>query len=69
MAQDFVKAMFDSYHKEDFTCQFSDVLDALKGTDVNFEIVRAQTVRPLKIEYVHNKARTQRAYIFAWTQL
>ena len=68
MAEDFVKALLSSC-KEDFTCQLSDVLDALKGTDVNFEIVKAQTVRPLKLEYVHNKARIVKAYIFAWTEL
>ena len=68
MAHDFVEALECSY-KEDFTCQLSDVLDALKGTDVNFEIVKAQTVRPLKLEYVHNKARIVKAYIFAWTEL
>ena len=68
MAQDFVNALESSY-KEDFTCQLSDVLDALKGRDVNFEIVKAQTVRPLKLEYVHNKARIVKAYIFGWTEL
>ena len=68
MAQDFVKAL-ESSCKEDFTCQLSDVLDALKGTDVNFEIVKAQTVRPLKLEYVHNKARILKAFIFSWTEL
>ena len=46
-----------------------DVLDALEGTDVNFEIVKSQTVRPLKLFYVHNKAQTLRAYIFGWTEL
>ena len=68
MAQDCVEALLSSY-KEDFTCQFSDVLDALKGTDVNFELVKAQTVRPLKLEYVHNKARILKAHIFAWSEL
>ena len=68
MAEDFVKALLSSC-KEDFTCQLSDVLDALKGTDVNFEIVKAQTVRPLKLEYVHNKFRILKAYIFGWTEL
>ena len=69
MAQDCVKALESSYNREDFTCQLSDVLDALKGTDVNFEIVKAQTVRPLKLEYVHDKARIVKAFVFAWTEL
>ena len=69
MASDFVKALESSYNKEDYTCQLSDVLDALKATDVNFEIVKAQTVRPLKLEYVHNKARILKAFVFAWTEL
>ena len=64
-----MKALESSYNQEDFTCQLSDVLDALKGTDVNFEIVKAQTVRPLKLEYVHNKARILKAFVFAWTEL
>ena len=68
MAEHFVKALESSCNREDFTCQLSDVLDALKGTDV-FEIVKAQTVRPLKLEYVHNKARILKAFVFAWTEL
>ena len=40
MAKDFSKALLSSY-KEDFTCQLFDVFDRLKGTDVNFEIVKA----------------------------
>ena len=68
MAQDCYKAMINAY-SSDFTCQFSDVLDALQGTDVNFEIVKAQTVRPLKLEYVHNKARILKAHIFTQSEL
>ena len=36
---------------------------------MNFEIVKAQTGRPLKLEYVHNKANILKAYIFAQTEL
>ena len=69
MAEDFSKGLLSSYDASDMTCQFSNVLDALQGTDVNFEIVKSQTVRPLKLLYVHNKAQILKAYIFAQSEL
>ena len=51
------------------TCTLSDVLEALCGTDVNFEIVKSQTVRPLKMNYVHNRVDVRRAFIFVQTEL
>ena len=51
------------------TCTLTDALDALIGTDVNFEIVKSQTVRPLKLNYVHNKVDVIRAFIFVQTGL
>ena len=51
------------------TCQLDDVLATLQGTDVNFEIIKSQTVRPLKLFYTHNKANILRGYIFAQNTL
>ena len=51
------------------TCQLSEVLDSLSGTDVNFEIVKSQTARPLKLFYAFNNAGTLKAYIFVQTEL
>ena len=31
--------------------------------------MKAQTVRPLKLEYVHNKARILKAHVFAQSEL
>ena len=69
MASDFSNALLASYDANDLTCTLSDVLDTLIGTDVNFEIVKAQTVRPLKMNYVHNKVDVIRAFIFVQTEL
>ena len=71
MASDFSTALESSYNSDDFTCKLSDVLDELKGNDVNFELVKSQTVRPLRLFYVHNLVSLSflRAYIFAQTEL
>ena len=69
MAEDFSKALISSYDDTDMTCYLSTVLDALQGTDVNFEIVKSQTVRPLKLFYSHNKASVLRAFIFAQSRV
>ena len=69
MASDFSTALESSYSSDDFTCQLSDVLEELKGNDVNFELVKSQTVRPLRLFYVHNLASFLRAYIFVQTEL
>ena len=68
MALDFKTALLASYG-DDFTCDLDDVLDALSGTDVNFEIIKSQTARPLKICYVHNKCDEIWGFIFVQTQL
>ena len=69
MAEDFSKALISAYNEIDMTLQFSDVLLLLQGKDVNFEIIKSQTARPLKLAYTYNKAHVLRAYIFAQTEL
>ena len=41
MASDFSTALESSYSSDDFTCFLSDVLELLRGKDVNFEIVKS----------------------------
>ena len=69
MALDFKKAMLAAYDSDDLTCELEDVLVALSGTDVNFEIVKSQTVRPLKLYYVHNKCDEIWGFIFVQREL
>jgi hypothetical protein len=69
MAEDFSTALISSYDETDMTCYLSTVLDALQGTDVNFEMVKSQTVRPLKLFYSHNKASILRAFIFTQSKV
>ena len=68
MAHDFKTALLASYG-DDLTCMLDDVLDQLSGTDVNFEIIKSQTARPLKLCYVHNKCDEIWGFIFVQTQL
>ena len=63
MSSDFSTALESSYG-QDLTCLLSDILELLRGNDVNFEIVKAQTVRPLRLFYVHNLVSFLKAYIF-----
>ena len=63
MAHDFKNALLASYG-DDLTCVLDDVLDELSGSDVNFEIIKSQTARPLKLFYVHNKCDEIWGFIF-----
>merc|ERR1719232_2110345 len=68
MAHDFKTALLASVG-DDLTCELDDVLDELSGTDVNFEIIKSQTARPLKLCYVHNKCDEIWGFIFVQTEL
>ena len=50
MMADISEVLLKAYDDE-FTCTFPDVLDSLKGNDVNFEMVTSATLRPLRLFY------------------
>ena len=53
----------------EFTCQFPSVIDRIRGSDVNFELVSSSTLRPLRLFYVHNVVSRTYGYVFAWQGL
>ena len=48
----------------DMTCTFPGVIETLRGTDTNLELVTSSTLKPLKLSYQHNTVRILRGYIF-----
>ena len=50
MMADMSEVLLKGYDDE-FTCTFPEVLDSLKGKDVNFEMVTSATLRPLRLFY------------------
>ena len=65
MMSDLERSFRDGLTSE-FTCTFPAVIDRIKGSDVNFELVSSSTLRPLRLFYVYNVVSRTYGYVFAW---
>ena len=63
MMADITDTLLQGYGEE-YTCTFPDVLDRLKGRDVNFEMVTSGTLRPLRLFYTYNVVTETIGFIF-----
>ena len=68
MMSDLERSFRDGLTSE-FTCTFPAVIDRIKGSDVNFELVSSSTLRPLRLFYVYNVVSRTYGYVFAWEGL
>jgi hypothetical protein len=68
MMSDLERSFRDGLTSE-FTCTFPSVIDRIRGSDVNFELVSSSTLRPLRLFYVYNVVSRTYGYVFAWEGL
>ena len=69
MIHDVVQIMLARYDKETFALYFMECFDALKGSDVSFEMIASNTLQPFMMFYQHNIVTYSIAYIFLHTRV
>ena len=69
LIEDFANCLKDRYEKDSLTIVFPTIIDQLKGTDANIEIIKSSQLQNLRLTVKPLKAKQKIAYIFVMTQL
>ena len=69
LIEDFASCLNDKYDKDVLAIMFPTIIDLLKGTDANIEIIKSSQLQTLMLPVKPLKAKLKIAYIFVMTQL
>ena len=69
LIEDFARCLNDKYDKDVLAIIFPTIIDLLKGTDANIEIIKSSQLQTLRLPVKPLKAKRKIAYIFVMTQL
>ena len=69
LIEDFASCLNDKYDKDVLAIVFPTIIDLLKGTDANIEIIKSSQLQTLRLPVKPLKAKRKIAYIFVMTQL
>ena len=69
LIEDFANCLNDKYDKSVLAIVFPAIIDLLKGTDANIEIIKSSQLQTLRMPVKPLKAKKKIAYIFVMTKL
>ena len=69
LIRDSLKNIFEQYEKETLTLTFPDIIDKIKGTDSNIEIIKSSTLQTMRMDIVGSPITESRCYIFIQPEL
>ena len=67
LIEDFVNCLNDKYDKDVLAITFPAIIDLLKGTDSNIEIIKSSQLQTLRLFVKPLKATQKIAFIFVMT--
>ena len=69
LIEDLDNCLKDKYDKDNLVIVFPSIIDLLKGTDTNIEIIKSSQLQTLRLQVKPFIAKQNIAYIFVMTHL